>query len=103
MFLVQDTKGRKPKFHCLQNTRAVQELGKVWLDSTFVNGVYEELADSVESKNLAFQAFTKEMLAKTANFRRGKMKRLPSSVVSNLKKVVRLAPKMLDLNPLPVR
>ena len=81
----------------------MQELGKVWLDSTFVDGVYEELADSVESKNLAFQAVTKEMLAKTSNFRRGKMKRLPSSVVSNQKKVVRLAPKMLDLNPLPVR
>ena len=39
---------------------AVQELGKVWLDSTFVDGVYEELAHSVESKNLAFQAVSQK-------------------------------------------
>ena len=34
----------------------MQKLGKVWLDSTFVGGTHYGLADSVESKNPAFQA-----------------------------------------------
>ena len=71
MFLVQDTKGRKPKFHGLHGAQAGQELGKVWFDSTFVGGVFEELADSVESKNPAFQAVIERDISENTRYSEG--------------------------------
>ena len=103
MFLVQDTKGRKPKFHCLHNTRAVQELGKVWLDSTFVGGVYEELADSVESKNLAFQAVIERDVNENNRFQKRENEKIAFHALFPNKKGGLLASKMLDLNHSPVR
>ncbi len=76
MFLVPDTKGRKPKFHRLRGTHAGQELGKVWLDSTFVDGVFEKLADSVESKNPSFQAVTGRDISENTEYQKGENKKI---------------------------
>ncbi len=54
----------------------MQKLGKVWLDSTFVGGTHDGLADGVESKNPAFQAVIEEDPSEKGRIQKGKNKKI---------------------------
>jgi len=56
----------------------VQKLGKVWLDSTFVGGAYDGSQIALRVRTLLSKLVSEQIVTKTLDFRRGKMKRIDS-------------------------